>query len=61
MPIGSTICLVNIGSIAITINGWAGLHLAGSTSTGNRVLAPYGFATVWYQSGTVAYITGNVS
>ena len=56
-----TVCYVNLGSIAISLTGWAGLHLAGTTSTGNRVLAPFGFATVWYQSPTVAYIMGNVS
>ena len=61
MPANSTVCLVNTSGAQIQLTGFAGLHLAGGTLTGNRILAPWGFATVWYQSGTVAYIMGNVT
>jgi hypothetical protein len=61
LPANSTICLVNTTAAAITLTGFAGLHLAGTALTGNRTLAPWGFCTIWFQSTTVAFITGSVS
>ncbi len=61
LPANSTVCLVNTTAAAITLTGFAGLHLGGTTLTGNRTLAAWGFCTIWYQSTTVAFITGNVS
>jgi hypothetical protein len=61
LPANSTVCLVNTTAAAVALTGFAGLHLAGSALTGNRTLAPWGFCTIWYQSTTVAFITGNVS
>lgn len=63
LPAGSTICLMNLnGGSAIALTGFANLHLAGSTLTGNRTLAPWGWATIYVQSqGGTAFIMGNVS
>jgi hypothetical protein len=34
------------------------LRLAGTTTTGNRTLAAYGIATIWFSSGTLGIISG---
>lgn len=45
-------------SITITQGSGVTLRLAGTATTGNRVIAAYGFATVWCESGTVAVMGG---
>jgi hypothetical protein len=59
----ATYAIVNTGATALTITQSAPLvlHLAGTTLTGNRTLAPWGWCTVWYYSANVAFIMGNVS
>jgi len=47
-------------SVTLTASGIT-LRLGGTTTSGNRTLLPYGFATVWFQSSTVAVINGNVT
>jgi hypothetical protein len=63
-PSNATYALVNWTDAALTIVQGAGLsmYLAGAATTvGNRTLAPRGWATIWFQSGSIAYIMGNVS
>lgn len=57
---GATYSVYNDSGSAITITQGAGLtlRLAGSTSTGNRTIAPRGMATIWYNSSTEAIMTG---
>jgi hypothetical protein len=63
MPVNSTVTFVNTLSTALTLTPQAGLtlRLAGTTLTGARTLAPFGFATVWYSTGSIALLMGNVS
>jgi len=53
-------CIYNNSASSITIVQGSGLtlRLAGSTSTGNRTLAPRGFATVWTNSESEYIISG---
>lgn len=57
---GVTESVYNDSAAAIVLTQGSGLTLrmAGSTSTGNRTLAPRGYATVWYRSATEAIVSG---
>jgi hypothetical protein len=56
---GDAISIYNDSAAAITITaGVATLHLAGTSSTGNRTLAARGVATIWFNSATEAIISG---
>lgn len=48
-------------SITLTQGSGLTLRLAGTTTTGNRTLAPRGYATIWYNSATEAICSGNVT
>lgn len=60
---GQTYAVYNNSSSAVTLTQGAGLTLrqGGTTNTGSRTLAPFGFATIWYQTASVAVINGNIS
>lgn len=62
MAAGDAISLYNstAGSLTITQGSGVTLRLAGTSSTGNRTLAPYGMATIWFDTASVAIIGGNV-
>ena len=47
-------------SVTLTASGIT-LRLGGTTTIGNRTLLPFGFATIWFQTTTVAIINGNVT
>lgn len=57
---GFTFSIYNDSAAAITITQGAGVtfRLAGTTTTGNRTIAPRGMATVWCNSGTEAIFAG---
>lgn len=56
---GNAVSIYNDSASAITIiAGVSTLRLAGTTTTGNRTLAPRGMATVWFNSATEAIISG---
>lgn len=57
---GDAVSIYNAGAGSITITASvATLRLAGTTTTGNRTLARYGMATVWFNSATEAIISGS--
>lgn len=58
---GSAYSVYNDSAAAFTITQGAGLtlRLGGTTTTGNRTLAPRGFATIWFNSTTEAVIQGS--
>jgi hypothetical protein len=60
---GETYCVFNNSSSSITLTQGGGvtLRLNGTTATGNRTLLPFGFATIWYVTSSVAVISGAVS
>lgn len=53
----------NDSAVAITLTQGAGLTLrkAGTATSGNLTLAPYGLAAIWYRSSTEAVVNGNLS
>jgi len=56
---GDALSIYNDSASAITLTaGVTTLRLAGSTTTGNRTLAPRGLATVWFNSSSEAIVTG---
>jgi len=56
---GDAISIYNDSGSAITITaGVTTLRLGGTTTTGNRTLAAYGLATIWFNSATEAVISG---
>jgi hypothetical protein len=56
---GDAISIYNESGSAITITaGVTTLRLGGTTTTGNRTLAAYGLATIWFNSATEAVISG---
>jgi hypothetical protein len=56
---GDAVSIYNDSGSAITItSGVTTLRLAGTTTTGNRTLAARGLATIWFNSGTEAVISG---
>jgi hypothetical protein len=57
---GDVVSIFNNSGSTITISASIGtLRFAGTTSTGNRTLAAYGLATIWFQSSTVGVISGS--
>lgn len=58
---GDCFTAYNDSAAAITITQGASmtLRLGGSTSTGNRTLAPRGIATLWFNSTTECIVTGS--
>lgn len=57
---GDAISIYNAGTGPITITASvATLRLAGTATTGNRTLAQYGIATIWFNSATEAIISGS--
>lgn len=58
---GSAYSVYNDSAAAFTITQGAGLtlRLGGTTTTGDRTLAPRGFATIWFNSTTEAIIQGS--
>jgi len=63
MAAGYTFCIFNDGSSPLTITQGSGvtMRLHGTTSTGNRTLLPYGFATIWCRSTAECVIMGDVT
>lgn len=63
MAAGYAFTLYNDSASAITLTQGSGvtLRLGGTTTTGNRTVAPRGIATIWCNSGTEAIVSGNVS
>jgi hypothetical protein len=56
---GNAFSVYNNSAAAISlIAGVATLRLAGTTTTGTRTLAARGMATVWFESGTEAIVSG---
>lgn len=62
MAAGDVVTIINTTASAITITATVTtLRQAGTANTGNRTLAAYGIASVVFASGTLAFISGNVS
>ena len=59
---GDAVTIFNDSSSAITITQGSGFQLrkAGETSTGNVTLTNFGLATLWWNTGGTAVITGNL-
>ena len=57
---GSAVTIINHSGSDITITQASGLtlHNAADAATGNRTLAARGMASIWFQAGSVAYISG---
>lgn len=57
------VVLVNESGTAQTVTQGAGMTLrqGGTTNTGARTVAPWGMATVYFLSGSVAIINGNIT
>ena len=57
---GSVVTIINHSGSDITLTQGSGLSLynTADAATGNRTLAGRGMATVWFQAGSVAYISG---
>jgi len=60
MSAGDAVTIVNRSASAINVTRGSGLtmYFANDGTDADRVLAKRGMATVWFQSGTVAYISG---
>jgi len=60
---GDTVAIYNNSAAAITLTQGSGLTLrwAGTASTGNRTLAAYGWASIWFNSATEAVASGNLT
>lgn len=61
MQAGAVVTLRNSTGSAITITQGSGLSLTkdGAAATGNKTLAAYSMATVWFQSSSIAIISGS--
>lgn len=61
--LGNTYGIYNESNAAVAINQGGGLTLrkSGTTSTGNFTLAPRGYATLWYRSGSEAILMGSIT
>jgi len=58
-PVGTVITLLNAGTTAVSVAITSDtLRLAGSSTTGTRTLAQYGWATLFKQAATTWFITG---
>ena len=59
--VGNVVTILNGGSSNITITQGSGLSLRnnGDGSTGNRTLAQYGMATIYFTGASVGYISGS--
>ena len=57
---GDMITIVNVtgGNITLTQGSGLTLYNSGDASTGSKTLATRGMATVWFPSGTTAYMSG---
>ena len=57
---GDMVSIVNMtgGNVTLTQGSGLTLYNSGDASTGNRTLATRGMATVWFPTGTTAYISG---
>ena len=60
---GDAVTIWNDSSSSITITQGSGFQLrkAGETSTGNVTLTNFGLATIWWNTGGTAVITGNLA
>ena len=60
---GDCVTIWNDSSSAITITQGTGFQLrkAGETSTGNVSLKNFGLATLWWNTGGTAVISGNLA
>ena len=60
---GQAVTIWNDSSSSITISQGSGFQLrkAGATSTGNVTLTNFGLATLWWNTGGTAVITGNLA
>ena len=60
---GDAVTIWNDSSSSITITQGTGFQLrkAGETSTGNVTLTNFGLATIWWNTGGTAVITGNLA
>ena len=60
---GDAVTIWNDSSSSITITQGSGFQLrkAGETSTGNVTLKNFGMATIWWNTGGTAVITGNLA
>ena len=59
--VGNVVTILNGGTSNITITQGSGLSLRnnGDGSTGNRTLAQYGMATIYFTGASVGYISGS--
>jgi len=60
---GQAVSIYNRSNSSQTITQGSGLTMyqAGTTNTGNRTLAPRGFATIWFEAGNICVISGNIA
>lgn len=60
---GQALSIYNRSNSSQTITQGSGLTMyqAGTTNTGNRTLAPRGFATIWFEAGNICVISGNIT
>lgn len=60
---GVTLYVYNNSAAAITLTQGGGmtLRLSGTATTGNRTVAPRGFATLWYNTTTECIVSGDVT
>ena len=56
-----TILNHSAGSFTITQGSGVTLYNTADASTGNKTLSARGMATVWFESASVGYISGNIS
>ena len=59
--VGNVVTILNGGTSNITITQGSGLSLrnSGDGSSGNRTLAQYGMATIYFTGASVGYISGS--
>ena len=62
MAAGDAISFYNSGATTLTFTQGSGvtLRIAGTTYSGHVKLAPYGLATIWFDTTSVAVMGGNV-
>lgn len=60
---GDTFSVFNNSAGTLTLVQGSGvtLRLSGTTTTGDRTIAAYGFVTVWFLSSSVAIASGNIT
>jgi hypothetical protein len=60
---GQAVSIYNRSNSSQTITQGSGLTMyqAGTTNTGNRTLAPRGFATIWFEAGNICVVSGNIT